>query len=172
MMEHKAYILDYSSFDRELRPVLETALQTMKNDELVQFIESNLGVLKDPCEGELLDADWRQIIDVTDVHQLGDLALTKYYDPKDDLGIGNSWEVIQDMISEDHSESPVLGVTVGPTENPFDPGKMGSYFQSEVQVDKNYRYLDSLPEERDEVKRAKEILSAARNAKSGLYVTF
>ena len=72
------------------------------------------------------------------------------------------------------SDSPILGETVGPLEDPFDPGKMGADFQSAQSVQHNLSYLTKLVGKQPDwpLKQAIEMLKAAMNAGCGLYVTF
>lgn len=176
MMEHKAFIFDFDSFERELQPVLEEALLSGDAKGLIAFVNNNLGDLKDPYEGQPLEADWEAMIETADSHQYGDFALTKYYDPLEDIGLGVEWEHVQDAISSDPklTESPILGHTVGPSDGPFDPGKMGSYFQTLDQVRQNHQYLLNLAKKgvSTDFSRPIQMLSEAENAKKGLYVTF
>jgi hypothetical protein len=176
MMEHKAFLFDYDSFERELRAILEDALRSGDHSGLVSFINANLGDLRDPYEGEPLGADWEAMIETQDPHQYGDFALTKYYNPTADIGLGAAWENLQELIANDPllTESPILGSTIGLKDDPFDPGKMGSYLQSAQQVRQNQRYLANLAKkERAEVlNRAIQMLQEAVDANTGLYVTF
>jgi hypothetical protein len=176
MMEHKAFLFDYDSFERELRPILADALRSGDNGALVSFINTNLSELRDPYEGEPLSVDWEAMIETLDPHQYGDFALTKYYNPVSDIGLGAAWDLLQELIATDLSltESPILGSIIGAKDDPFDPGKMGSYFQSAQQVRHNQRYLLNLAkEERSEVlNRAIKMLETAADASTGLYVTF
>lgn len=176
MMEHKAFLFDYDSFDRELRAILEDGLRTGDHHVLVSFINSNLRNLCDPYEGEPLGTDWEAMIETLDSHQYGDFALTKYYKPTDDIGLGAAWENLQELISNDPllTESPILGSTIGPKDAPFDPGKMGSYFQGVQQVRQNRRYLLNLAKKNrtQDLKNAIQMLQGAENVGTGLYVTF
>lgn len=130
-MEHKAFLFDYASFERELRSQLEQALANGNVAPLESFINANLRSLRDPYEGLPLGEDWRARIESEDAHQYGDLALTKYYLPTDDIGLGLGWERVQNLIAAARlAVSPILGTIVGPQANPFDPAKLGSYFQS------------------------------------------
>ncbi len=176
MMEHKAFVFDYDCFDRELCAILEDALLSGDFTGLVSFINANLGDLRDPYEGQPLGADWEAMIETQDSHQYGDFALTKYYNPIADIGLGAAWENLQELIANDPilTESPILGSTIGKKEDPFDPGKMGSYFQSAQQVRQNHRYLLNLAkkEQTEELKRAIQMLNEAVDAKGGLYITF
>jgi hypothetical protein len=176
MMDHKAFLFDYDSFDRELRPILEEALRAGDYRRLVSFINANLDHLRDPYEGEPLGSDWEAMIETQDPHQYGDFALTKYYDPTADIGLGTGWENLQELMASDPvlTESPILGDTIGPRDDPFDPGKMGSYVQSAQQVCQNRKYLLNLAkkEQREDLDRAIQMLTKAAGAETGLYVTF
>jgi hypothetical protein len=97
---------------------------------LTAFVETNLDQLSLPWTAEPVDAGWRDEIDSNDPHQMGDLALTAFYDPGDDLGLGPEWlssmkeEPDYEML-DDHAQVLVLGQPFGPSSNLFDPGKMG-----------------------------------------------
>ena len=176
-MEHKAFVFDHDAFDRELRPTLERALSSHDISGLVAFINANSGQLFDPYEGEPLGEGWEVMIETPDAHQYGDFALTKYYDPTVDIGLGVLWERVQELISNDPTlvESPILGTVVGPGDAPFDPGKMGAYFQSAEQVRRHYHSLmgfQQLFPNDDNLKKAIQMLAQAKNAERGLYVTF
>ena len=175
MMEHKAFVFDYESFERELRPSLEDALATGDTSRLESFISMNLDALRDPYEGQPLRADWASLVEVKDAHQYGDFALTKYYNPTADIGLGSVWERVQDLAaSPSRTSSPILGTTVGPSDAPFDAGKMGSYFQSARSVRENYEYVLELAKSTRsaELNKAAEMLEEAARNNAGLYVTF
>lgn len=179
-MEHKAFVFNCEGFERELKGILEEELHTDSYLRLREFILKNIDHIKDPYEGNILDEDWELMIENDDPHQYGDFALTKYYEPLDDIGIGMNWEKLQDIVGglAIEGESPILGTTVGSSDNPFDPGKMGAYFQSLSKVKQNLKFLNELKKEgadRDievELKTSIKMLKAANEAKKGLYVTF
>ena len=81
-IEHKAYLFDHATFTLELEPMLREALTSADCRALGTFIDKHLGELKDPYEGEDLPMDWRSLLESVDPHQVGDIALTKYYDPQ------------------------------------------------------------------------------------------
>ena len=176
MMEHKAFVFDFERFSRELQPIIERGLLSGDCSETIAFVRDNLGRLKDPYEGEPLGSDWESMIESRDIHQYGDFALTKYYDPSADIGLGASWAEVQDLIVRDSTilVSPILGTIVGPERNPFDPGKLGSYFQSYDRLQKSINQLTALrdPAVASVVAPALQMLSCAADAKAGLYVTF
>jgi hypothetical protein len=176
MTTHKAFLFDFEAFDRELRPTLERALADGGCAELVVFIRDHVPSLRDPYEGEPLGAAWEAMIETPDAHQFGDFALTKYYTPRDDIGLGYDWEDVQASLGppSPHHMSPILGRTLGPPEQPFDPGKLGSYFQSATDVERHHAWVlahaDKPPS--GPLGRAARMLGAAVAARRGLFVTF
>lgn len=174
MMEHKAFIFDYQKFEQELLPLLKDGLATGECSSLILFIQQNLGSLTDPYEGEGLDDDWEETIESEDPHQYGDFALTKYYDPTNDIGLGSAWQSIQEVLPDNQRISPILGLIVGDARNPFDPGKMGAYFQNAGQVSGSLIFLQRLVQEHpsEEVNEALELLLRVSQSQKGLYVTF
>jgi hypothetical protein len=62
---------------------------------------------------------------------------------------------------------------VGPADNPFDPGKMGSYFQTEEDVRANLHALLALRNSgaAEEAEHLVRTLRAAAERARGLYVT-
>ena len=176
-MEHKAFIFDYQSFIKELANILDEALKTGENEALIDFIEENVAFLKDPYEGEPLDASWKEIIEIEDVNQYGDFALTKFYNPQEDIGLSYDWETLQELLqSEGLKQDIVLGEVFGSEDNCFDPGKQGSYFQSSEQVNKNLQFINNLikrkPEVASELGELVEMLQQASEVQKGLYITF
>jgi hypothetical protein len=177
-MEHKAFVLDYEAFKWQVGNLLESALMTGINDKLVQFIWTNITRLKDPYEGEPLDESWEDLIEVKDAHSYGDFALTKFYHPAIDIGLGDDWEEIQDLLKGVSSElgTAILGRPFGPERNYFDPGKMGSYFQTSGEVQESLSLLNDLARRKPEISpalnKAIEMLQHAADAGKGLYVTF
>lgn len=174
-MDHKAFIFDFAAFQDELKPILEEELASNSYVRLREFVLINRKLLRDPYGGLPLTENWEIQISPKDPHQYGDFAITKYYDPTMDIGLGNEWEEPQELfITLGLSESPILGRTIGPHENPFDPGKMGSYFQSNQQVLDNLRLLDDLAGQRPTqiLNAAREVLYSAARVGAGVYVTF
>lgn len=176
MMERKAFLFHYEQFEEELKPILEAALASGDRTALVRFIDQYLPVLSGPDDGEPLPAEWEAMIESRDAHQYGEFSLTKHYDGSADIGLGASWEEIQELVSSDPgiSSSPILGKTIGPPSRPFDPGRMGSYFQTPDEVAASHEYLMGLARQTasDKVPEAIRMLEEALRAKKGLYVTF
>lgn len=178
-MEHKAYIFDFDAFSKELKPIIEAGLQSGKVGQIRAFILSNKSSLCDPYEGEPLEDDWEDMIEDKDIHQYGDFAITKYYSPTEDEGIGYDWEELQDVISakSDIKYSPILGVPLGLEHELFDPGKMGSYFQNNAQVKDSLSVIRGIEGALSEsLKEAmigfRNLLEKAASIEKGIYVTF
>lgn len=171
MMSHKAFLFNYGTFQDELRPILETSLATDDTTRLVEFVDHHLLSLKDPNEGDPIQPKWSDLVKM-DAHQIGDLALTRYYDPRQDIGLGAAWMSLSEVadLAPDGS-SPLLGRPIGPPTNLFDPGKMGSYVQSESDVGDSLRLLEQSRHQR-ELHEMIEILRRAAEHHKGLYVTF
>ena len=177
-MDYKAFIFDYNAFVEELADILENALVTNENHKLIAFIEKNLSYLKDPDEGEPLDYSWKEMIEIGDISEYGDFAITKYYNPKCDIGIGYDWERLDDLLLKELNVdiSPLLGTPFGSSGNYFDPGKQGSYFQSLEKVKNNLELLDSLSKQKLDnlpgIAILNKMLSDASVLEKGLYITF
>jgi hypothetical protein len=143
---------------------------------LVDFIRDNLGVLTNSYEGERLAPGWDSLLEANDAHTYGDFALTNYCDPTADFGLGPAWEGLQRPIANDRDivPSPILGATIGPEGSPFDPGKLGAYFQSSSQWAANDRHLLDLARESpsDVVADDVRMLERAVRAGKGLYITY
>jgi hypothetical protein len=176
--EHKAFILDYQSFESQLKNILESALENENVSQLSGYISQNQAHLKDPYEGEPLTNEWESMLESQDPHQYGDFALTMFYDPTEDIGLGYDWENVQETLSQRLTDtSSVLGSPIGPASNYFDPGKMGAYFQSPQQVIENQRLLESAFDQEElessaELEKMLEMLQAAISEGKGLYITF
>jgi hypothetical protein len=177
-MEHKAFVFDYKAFAKELKPLLEKALTNSDNKELIQFIEENREALKDPDTGEPLEEDWQDQVEDDDPHRYGDLALTRYYDPEDGIGLAYDWMDLDDELQAElgNDRAVALGDPCGPKDNHFDPGKMGSYFQSPDKVKKNLTLLGTRLKKKtphaQALKRVRDMLQPAADAGKGMYVTF
>jgi hypothetical protein len=62
----------------------------------------------------------------------------------------------------------LLGIAIGPATNLFDPGGMGSYFQTPHEVARSLKVLGAVPQ----LAQYCEGLTRAVNNSRGLYVTF
>ena len=166
---HNAYAFDYELFETELAPLLYRALSNRDAGPLAQFVDRSLELLTWPWEPERLPAGWREELEEADVHSVGDLALTKYYDSGDDQGMAEEWSLIQAQLPEG-CRAALLGSAFGPPGNCFDPGKMGSYFQDASDVRHSIAVLSQVRV--PDLDRYVALLIKARDRGMGLYVTF
>lgn len=168
-MEHKAYAFDWAGFDGELGPILYAALDTGDCAELAAFIEAERSRLTDPNEGELLPEGWQSHVETWDAHQLGDLALTKYYRADAIDGLSYDWSELHDRATPEVAAA-LLGAPFGPACNLFDPGKYGSNFQTPQRVRQSLAAL--APLDWPELGRYRALLETAAASGKGVYVTF
>ena len=177
MLQHKAFIFDSDAFAIGLGSILAQGLSTSDNSGLVEFVNDNIAKLVDPYEGRPLTEDWQNLLETPDAHQYGDFALTKFYDPAADIGLGQDWQPVMKVLSLEtpRSTAIVLGQAFGPTGNYFDPGKLGSYFQSAEDVRRNLSEARSIeaykPGIGPRLSGLLDILQQASEAGMGLYVT-
>lgn len=171
--EHRAFCFDFRAFEAELAPLLYRALSDEDAEAIRDFVERNREALTDPYEGEPLSEEWEEMLEARDVQAYGDFALTKYYSPKEDIGLGTEWTSVGDRLRGTGSglDGTLLGIPFGPPVKQFDPGRMGSYFQSPEMVAEHLRRLEKEPLDSD-IDRAKSVLRAAQEVGIGLYVTF
>jgi hypothetical protein len=172
-MLHKAFVFDERAFRAELRDPLKRALRDGDVAPLRAFIETHRDRLSDPYEGEPLGHDWESQIEYKDAHQYGDFALTRYYQPAEDHGLGDDWQEVGELLEEHGlSEEILLGTPL----DDFDPGKQGSYFQDPATVSENLRKLDEIihsePALTARLAHLRAMLDAAARRAMGLYVTF
>ena len=106
-----------------------------------------------------------------DAHEYGDHALTKYYDASnpEQGGVGYAWIELSDQLPAPACRS-LLGEPIGPRHNLFDPGRMGSYFQTPEQVRVSLKILGGL--NMPEIKRFCKLLSRCAVENLGVYNTF
>jgi hypothetical protein len=168
-MEHKAYAFDWPRFGLELHEQLVDALAANDTAELEAFIDRHITELTDPNEGELLSASWRDGLANRDVHEYGDYALTRYYDPADCWGVGYAWARLSDKLPATAANA-MLGFVVGPAENLFNPGRYGSYFQTPQLVRESFAALQA--HARPDLAAYLALLERCVADKRGVYVTF
>jgi hypothetical protein len=176
-MRHKAFAFDRRAFDERLAHDLRRALASGEVARLVAFIEASRAALRWPDSGEPVGVGWADAMTMRDPQEYADLALTAFYDPREDFGLGGIWQSVQGALGW-HGLDPaiVLGTPFGPRSSLFDPGGMGSYFQTAAEVAERLRALLTLaPASPDETKLlapAVAMFRRAAAASSGLYVTF
>lgn len=169
-MSHKAFAFDWKAFESdELYTLLVQALESNEVLALNRYIENHCAELKDPYEGEPLDRTWQEILENCDIHEYGDFALTRFYDPAADRGVGCEWMEIDDLLFE-ADRGALLGFPISFENNVFDPGRMGSYFQTPDRVLESLRIVDALAIET--VESFKQLLVDCSQSELGVYVTF
>lgn len=176
-MLHRAFAFDHSAFERELKPLLLRALESNDGAELASWIEAHKASLTDPYEGEPLTDSWRDALEHGDVQELGDVALTKFYDGDLDLGLDADWEDIGELLEQSGAPTTsLLGTPLGTDDQPFDPGEQGSYFQTAAEVARGLSELKALirakPALAEELAPLLGMLQQAARHERGLYVTF
>ncbi len=175
---HKAFIFDYDNFQKELAPILHKSLSNNKTKDLIDFVTKNIAVLKHPDDdGDIDQENWKEVFDPKDPHSIGDLALTKYYDPSDDYGLAEHWRHIDEALPEKF-RTALIGSAFGPEKNFFDPGQMGTYIQSPKDVKESIKNLsninfednEELEDVTDNLKRFLDSLKQAAKQNKGMYI--
>jgi len=177
-MSHKAYAFDWSAFVRdELHNILLDALSSGNERGLIRYIEANRDYIKDPDRGGPLSGDWKDRLGNYDVHEYGDFALTRFYDPMEDSGLGNEWLAIDEHLSET-DQAVLLGTPFGSPRAYFDPGRQGSYFQTPPEVVRSLARVQRIDlsnmdeDQRESWPQFKKLLEECAEACIGLYITF
>ena len=170
-ISHKAYAFDWRAFKKDkLHDLLIAELETGDTATIASYIEAHREQIKDPYEGQPITQDWRNRLANLDVHEFGDFALTRFYDPADDQGVAESWLSINAVLSE-QDRSALLGSQLGKSGREFDPGRQGSYFQTPEQVAESLRLVERIGQAR----KLESYVQLLRNCATdglGVYVTF
>ena len=174
-MLHKAYALAWDAFEEDLFALLERGLRCGETTELVAFIDKHRAVLTDLATARPLGAGWRAKVDLADVQQLGDQALTRYYNLREERGLCHAWLGTEGALPPP-VQAALLGDPIG-GKTLFDPGKMGSYFRSAEQVQESLvvlREAEPLPvgEYRTDFDRFLKLLEECSERGCGVYITF
>jgi hypothetical protein len=169
---HRAYTLDVDAFARELRPTLDQAVTHGHAPALQAFIQANLPRLTDLRAGAVpLVETWGRTPPPADPQELAALALTAYYLPHHDVGLGALWQdAVLDLNAAfgDAGGPIVLGAAMGA----FDPGRRGSYLLTWAIVREHLTTLTRVPARTPAIDAVHRMLAAADRAGRGLYVTF
>ena len=176
-MTHRAYPFDYGLFSQTFKPVLLDALDSGSAVLLAQFIDENYRQLRSPYDGSPVFSGWRKLFDASDVQVCGDVAMTKFYDPMRDIGLGGDWIEISECLCGVcpglQGSSPVLGQVIGRTVL-FDPGRMGSYFQDISSLKSSLRCIDTIGDaiSATSFAQVRSMLEEAIESGPGLFVSF
>src|SRR4051812_36993308 len=168
--DHKAYSFDWQSFTDELAPILRRALATSDARAIEVFIDANPSACSNPYDGEPLDAEWRGALESGDLQEIADFALTRFYDSTVSRGLSHVWLELE-QAAPAIALGPLLGTPFGPSDEAlFDPGRMGSYFQSPDDVAATLVALRGV--RNDAVEKYASFLRTVVEEQRGLYVTF
>ncbi|MCB1050480.1 MAG: hypothetical protein KDC71_07755 [Acidobacteria bacterium] len=149
--------------------LLDQALVQNNAVGLEAFINANLDSCSSPYDGRVLGSDWKKLLELGTTQEIGDFALTRYYDPKEDFGLGESWPDLEAWLPIP-MRAALLGIAIGPAENLFDPGRQGSYIQSPALVRESASVLGSLDVPVLQAFQRQLVRVAASG--QGIYVTF
>jgi hypothetical protein len=170
-MSHKAYAFDWPAFEKdELPRLLVRALESGDPATIARYIAAHREHIKDPYEGLPIDEGWEATLGNRDVHEYGDFALTRFYDPAEDQGIAESWLAVDAELAE-QDRSALLGSRLGVPGHEFDPGRQGSYFQTPEQVAESLRRFDRFAHD-GRLKTYVQLLRGCVADGLGVYVTF
>ena len=168
--DHKAFSFNWSGFQSELAPLLSRSLSAGDSTGLVAFVEAHLTSCSNPYDGEQLEPGWNQLLEVGDIQELADFALTKYYDPAADHGLSGAWAKVE-LDLPPPARLALLGEAFSSASDVlFDPGRMGSYFQSPSRAQESLFVLQEL--DRPEIGEFVGFLRRIVAESNGLYVTF
>jgi hypothetical protein len=177
-MSHKAYAFDWSAFVRdELHNILLDALSSADERGLIRYIEANRDYIQDPYRGGPLSDDWKDELANYDVHEFGDFALTRFYDPMEDYGVEYDWLDLVEHLPE-ADLTALLGTPFGSPRAHFDPGRQGSYFQTPQEVVRSLARVQRIDlsnmdeDQRESWPQFEKLLEECAKAGTGLYVTF
>ena len=180
VMKHKAFIFDYDNFTSQLKEILINSLLTKQKWDLIEFIQQNSLEIKDPDLGSPLDRTKEELTSMKDVCQFANFALTKFYEPANDIGLNGDWQetkgALNDVFEIVESDNIILGNPIGKNNIYFNPKKTGSYFQTPQQIVGNLKIVNKCLEERPEyfhdLKYLLFMLKSAAIYQKGLYITF
>lgn len=167
-IQHRAFDFDWAAFSTQLQGTLEFALQHDDATVLRPFIDANCSRLIDPDAWEPIGANWTTK-HKADTQSLADIALTKFYDPTNDNGIGHMWPRLGETLSAE-CQIALLGSPIGAGDQQFDPGRMGSYFQTSDVIVQSIAILADCADPTLTEYRA--FLKSCMANRHGVYVTF
>jgi hypothetical protein len=131
-IDHKAYLFQYDAFQEELADLLHRALQTGEVGRLHEFLNRHRTSLTDQATQEPLAEDWEEEYgQQPDVQQYADLALTRYYEVSDNLGLSHGFDALGVYLGTvsplaRHADQLICGKLFGPKGRRLDPGRMGT----------------------------------------------
>ncbi|MET3028334.1 hypothetical protein ABXT06_16765 [Flavobacterium sp. UW10123] len=175
-MEHKSFLFNTSVFTKELSEIILTAAGTENETLLISFINENLDNLKSPYSGQKLTNEWHEELETEDIQELADFAITKYYNPNQELGLSFLWEslleLFDDLDLKYNCEYYILGKSLNYKNFILDPGKMGLGFVNSEHITDIHRELISLKEEFADICEAENFDEKIINAYEDLIMIY
>jgi hypothetical protein len=162
---HKAFEFNWPAFSDEMLPWLSEALAADDCERLSAFVDANVSACRNPYDEEPLPLNWREMLEVGDAQELADFALTKYYDPTDDHGLGDAWMELDGALPSD-MRAALLGQAIAQ----FDPGRQGSYFLAPADAMKSGELLQN--SQVPSLLEFGSFVTQASRRGHGVYVTF
>ncbi len=170
-MSHKAYAFDWRAFEKdELHHLLVAALESDDPATIAHYIEAHREQIKDPYEGQTIEQGWEAALGNRDVHEYGDFALTRFYDPTENHGVAEAWLAVDAEVAE-QDRFALLGSRLGKSGHEFDPGRQGSYFQTPQQVAESLRRFDRFAQD-GRLRTYVQLLRGCVADGLGVYITF
>lgn len=83
-------------------------------------------------------------MEINDLQDYADIALTKFYNPAEDIGLNYEWLRVVKIFNEELSldgDRFVFGQQICSTSYCFNPGRIGSYFQSFDDTQRNLNII-------------------------------
>ncbi len=159
-MEHRAFIFDWPTFEKELLPALAAGLEGDRGP-LEEFVAEQRGLLVDPSTAEPVNG---LQLETVGVDRLGEIAMTRYYDPTADHGFGAQWDAIEGSLGE-QERALLLGEPISVAGRTFSEGTV---FQSNGRVRLSYKRVREL--DRPELRAFGRTLRIAGVSQRGLMV--
>lgn len=162
---HLAFVFDEAAFRRDLAPLLDRH----EDVALESFINDHRARLRDPETGEALGLSWREKSENEGFARRAALALTAFYDPTANIGLGSAAEKLRFSLMDLYPEGRVFvgGGLLGVPEG---------YFQSAGYVAASVVILERLRAEHrlkaDIIDPVLAMLQMAASAGHGLYLIF
>jgi hypothetical protein len=147
---HKAYLFDFRGFERELAGIVYEALKRDDVRRLRTFIQRHRAELTDFSTEEPPGEDWEERIlseGGGNTQWYADLALTRFYDFTDDLGLGYGFDALHAFLRTvptvgDSADDLICGRVFGPKGQRLDPGAMGTGLLSPEDVKQLHGLLE------------------------------
>jgi hypothetical protein len=162
---HKAFVFDEAAFRRDLAPLLDRHDDTA----LEHFIDDHRGRLRSPRTGAALEQGWRDDTAYDGFGRRAALALTAYYDPTANIGLGSAASKCRFGLIDLYPEGRVFvgGGALGTPEGHY---QSASYVAESVAILERLRA--DFPLKAEIIDPVLTMLGAAAQAQQGLFLLF